>query len=62
MVSEKDNFYANLEYKDKDYTNLKSYCLSKLANIHFTQALVQRCHEKYPNVKIVSLHPGVVIT
>ncbi|KAF3932441.1 hypothetical protein ABW19_dt0200996 [Dactylella cylindrospora] len=34
------------------------YCISKIANIHYSSALAERC----PEVKIISVHPGMVAT
>ena len=36
--------------------NSRIYCMSKLANIYFSQELVER----YPEIEAVSLHPGYV--
>ena len=38
--------------------NSRIYCLSKLANVYFSQELVER----YPELEAVSLHPGYVDT
>ena len=48
-----DNFNSQ-----KDYNRFTIYGYSKLANVFFTRCLAK----KYPTIKSVSLHPGVVNT
>ncbi|CCT72900.1 related to alcohol dehydrogenase homolog Bli-4 [Fusarium fujikuroi] len=40
------------------YSSTSRYAISKLANVHYTAALAER----YPNIKVISVHPGVVQT
>ena len=50
------NHYSQLSYKHLFYSN------TKLLVIYFTQYLAKLAEEKYPYLKIVCLHPGVIIT
>ena len=49
-------YYSQLSYKHLFYSN------TKLLVIYFTQYLSKLAEEKYPYLKIVCLHPGVIIT
>ena len=60
-------FIGGLNMKDlnweQSYNAVNVYSQSKIANIYFTKKLAQRLDkEKITNIKVVSLHPGVVRT
>jgi retinol dehydrogenase 12 len=42
-----------------NFSSLGYYSKSKLANVQFTVALAERL-TKYPNIKVMCLHPGIV--
>jgi NAD(P)-dependent dehydrogenase (short-subunit alcohol dehydrogenase family) len=42
-----------------DFSSVGNYSKSKLANVQFTVGLADRV-TKYPNIKVMSLHPGIV--
>lgn len=44
---------------EQSWSSLAIYSKSKLANVQFTVGLADRL-SKYPNIKTMSLHPGVV--
>jgi retinol dehydrogenase-14 len=44
---------------EQSWSSLAFYSKSKLANVQFTVGLADRL-SKYPNIKAMSLHPGVV--
>ena len=48
-------------YKEKNHP-LDVYSDSKLLIIYFTQYLADYLEKKYPNLKVVCLHPGVIFT
>lgn len=41
------------------FGSFSNYAKSKLANVQFTVGLAERL-TKYPNIKVMSLHPGVI--
>ena len=48
---------------EKTYNGFQAYSMSKLSNVYFTRQLAKKLEEKgIDNVKVVSLHPGVVRT
>jgi len=50
------NHYSQMTYKQVFYSN------TKLLVVYFTQYLAEVAEEKYPYLKIVCLHPGVIFT
>ncbi|KAI1055509.1 hypothetical protein LB506_011435 [Fusarium annulatum] len=40
------------------FSTMSRYAISKLANVHYAAALAER----YPKIKVISLHPGIVHT
>ncbi|KAF5978546.1 alcohol dehydrogenase Bli-4 [Fusarium coicis] len=40
------------------FSTISRYAISKLANVHYAAALAER----YPKIKVISIHPGVVHT
>jgi NAD(P)-dependent dehydrogenase (short-subunit alcohol dehydrogenase family) len=46
---------------EQGFSSFDQYCRSKLANVQFTVGLAEKI-SKYPNVKTMSLHPGLVET
>jgi NAD(P)-dependent dehydrogenase (short-subunit alcohol dehydrogenase family) len=44
-----------------NFSSLEQYSKSKLANVQFTVGLADKL-TKYPNIKAMSLHPGIVDT
>jgi NAD(P)-dependent dehydrogenase (short-subunit alcohol dehydrogenase family) len=52
-------YLADIECKQKAYRSNGQYWISKFMNVLFTQELSRRI-SKYPNIKTVSLHPGIV--
>jgi NAD(P)-dependent dehydrogenase (short-subunit alcohol dehydrogenase family) len=51
--------FEDLQWESRDYSSIKAYEQSKLANVYFTRHLSTMLPS---NVKTVSLHPGVVRT
>lgn len=47
------------DLQGNDFSSLGNYSKSKLANVHFTVGLAERI-SKYPHIKIMCLHPGIV--
>lgn len=62
MHSNKLNF-DDLHFRNGGYGDWVAYAASKLANVYFTRELAKRLTaEGCANVKVCSLHPGVVRT
>jgi len=51
--------FDDMQWETRPYSSIKAYEQSKLANVYFTRHLSTLVK---PNVKTVSLHPGVVRT
>lgn len=58
--------YAKCDFDDikseKSYSPNSAYGRSKLANILFTRELAKKLEQEKSNIKVVALHPGVVVT
>lgn len=52
----------NYNFEKKNYNGYLQYCYSKIGNIYFTQHLHEYITNNNLNIKVVSLHPGTVIT
>ena len=65
-VSSRAHFHTSQStYEDlkceRGFSSLEQYSKSKLANVQFTVALADKL-SKYPNIKAMCLHPGIVDT
>jgi len=49
-------------YKQERQNPFDAYSDSKLLVLYFTQYLADYCEKKYPYLKVVCLHPGVIFT
>ena len=64
-VSSMAHYYApnriltDIECREKTFGSNEQYWISKFMNVLFTQELSKKL-SKYPNLKTVSLHPGIV--
>ena len=50
------NHFSQMIYKQEFYSN------TKLLVVYFTRYLAELAEEKYPYLKVVCLHPGVIFT
>lgn len=57
-----DNDKMNKKYFSSEFGKFNLYCTSKLLVMLFTEHLSKYCEKSYPNVKIASVHPGIVNT
>jgi NAD(P)-dependent dehydrogenase (short-subunit alcohol dehydrogenase family) len=55
----KDNY---LNFTEKNYSKMRSYGLSKLSNLLFTQAFARRLEKNNINILALASHPGVAST
>ncbi len=53
-------YWKDIQFENSKYTPFKSYSQSKLANLLFSEYLVE--YYKNTSVKIITVHPGVVKT
>lgn len=54
-----DEILEDIECRDKSFSSYNQYAISKFWNVLFTQELSRKL-SKYPNIKTVCLHPGLV--
>ena len=57
-----NNYDLMEKHYKKEANPLDDYSDSKLLLVYFTQYLADYCEKKYPYLKVVCLHPGVIFT
>ena len=57
-----NNYDLMEKHYKKEANPLGDYSDSKLLLVYFTQYLADYCEKKYPYLKVVCLHPGVIFT
>ena len=62
MHDQTKNYVADDVDCSKSWASIDVYSQSKLANVMFTFSLADRFEKSRPNLKAVSLHPGIVDT
>lgn len=57
-----DNQKMNTKYFSNELGKFNLYCTSKLLVMLFTEHLSKYCEHSFPNIKVASVHPGIVNT